>query len=68
MTDINTKSTYLSPQQAGLILLEKFNLPEHTRSFTLRVTPNEAVAVIEHDVLQETMETITTEFDLVKRS
>lgn len=58
----------LTPRQAAMILLEKLNLPERTRSFTLRVTPEDAVVTLEYDPDPTTMEVITAEFDLVKRA
>lgn len=58
----------LTPRQVATILLEKLNLPERTRSFNLKVTPDDAVVTIEYDPDPATMDTITTEFDLVKRS
>ena len=58
----------LTPRQVAMILLEKLNLPERTRSFTLKVTPDDAVVTLEYDPDPATMEVITVEFDMVRRT
>lgn len=56
-----------SPPKAGKILQSAFNLPENTISFTLRVTPGEAIATIEYLADIEAMQIITRHFSLVER-
>lgn len=57
----------LTPREVGTILLRNLNLPKFTRSFTLRVTPEDAVVTLEYDPDPDTMEVITAQFDLVPR-
>lgn len=54
-----------SPRVIGNILAERFNLPENTVSFSLKVSPGEAIVTIDMLASIETAEFITKKFRLV---
>jgi len=55
-----------SSKTIGNILAEKFNLPENTVSFSLKVSPGEAIVTIDMLASIEAAEFITQRFRLVQ--